>query len=475
MEKNKKIKVLIADDEVLLTNSLKSILVRYGYEVAVCYSGAEVFPMMEHFQPDMVLLDIFLGDMNGIELMKRLHEEQGDLPVVMITANSDVNMAVRAMKEGALDYVVKPFDLDILHSIIQKAIDTASVRSSFRPKLALKKSSFLSSVIAESDEMKNVMKTVQHFAMSTSTTVLVQGESGTGKELVSRAIHHTSSRCNGPFISINCGAIPRDLAESEFFGYEKGAFTGASEKLKQGKFELAHTGTLLLDEIGELSLDMQVKLLRVLEEKRFYRLGGTKEIEVDVRVIASSNRDLMNEVEQHRFREDLYYRLNVATITIPPLRERIKDILPLAEKCLEEFSEKFRKQKFTLSSEAKIFLQQYSWRGNVRELRNSLERIVLLNEPCEIIVSQFSFMKSPQNGFNNFSPSSNGRTETSPAKLFVENGLSGDAAKRDVIIKTLAETGGNLVKAAKLLGLTRSQLRYRVEQLGIKVSKLKQK
>ena len=462
-----KCKVLIADDEVLLTNSLKSILTRNGYDISVCYQGSEVIPLLNRFQPDAMLLDIFLGDMNGIELMKRIKEQKPDLPVVMITANSDVSMAVRAMKEGALDYVVKPFDVGILDSIIKKAIETARVRSVYRPAIIEKKTSFLSNIIAVSEEMKNILRIVSHFSQSNSTTVLVQGESGTGKELISRAIHQLSSRSGGPFISINCGAIPRDLAESEFFGYEKGAFTGATEKIKQGKFELAHTGTLLLDEVGELSLDMQVKLLRVLEEKSFYRLGGSKEINVDIRVIASSNRDLFVEVEQRRFREDLFYRLNVATITIPPLRDRIKDIIPMAEVFLDEFSTNFGKSGFYFSDTTKSFLESYAWRGNVRELRNAMERVVLVNPPTEIIPEHFSsFLKNRQTSA--FPQIHNAFAEDNNRELF-----NPEFSRRESIIKALIQTEGNQVKAAKILGYTRSQLRYRIEQYRINIDEIK--
>jgi DNA-binding NtrC family response regulator len=461
MEK-RKLKILVADDEVLLTNSLKSILSRVGYEVRVCYRGGEVCALVKEFQPDVVLLDIFLGDVNGIELMKRIQEEFTEIPVVMITANSDVSMAVRAMKEGAMDYVVKPFDLDILNIIIQKAVENAALRTSYRPQLQGKKSLFLPPIIAESEAMKMIMNLTRQYAYSNSTTVLIQGESGTGKELVARAIHQISHRISGPFISLNCGAIPRDLAESEFFGYEKGAFTGATEKLKQGKFELAHHGTLLLDEVGELSLDMQVKLLRVLEEKRFFRLGGTKEIEVDVRVLASSNRDLIQEVAAHRFREDLFYRLNVATITIPPLRERKEDVIPMTEAFLKEFSQKFNKTEFTLSPESKLFLENYPWRGNVRELRNALERIVLLHSPCEISAAQFSFLKTPENGFG----AMHFHHETLPIRKDAHS-------VRDSIMKALEQSKGNQLQAAKILGLTRSKLRYRIEQLHIDISQYK--
>jgi transcriptional regulator with PAS, ATPase and Fis domain len=293
--------------------------------------------------------------------------------------------------------------------------------------------------------------------------VLIEGESGTGKELIARFVHQKSARAEKPFVSINCGAIPKELAESEFFGYEKGAFTGATERMKQGKFELAHGGTILLDEIRELSLDMQVKMLRVLEEKRFYRLGWTKEITVDVRVIAASNRELIREVEAGRFREDLYYRLNVASIRIPPLRNRPEDIAELAAAFLQEFCRRFARPVAVLSPEAVDYLEHLPWKGNVRELRNAIERVVLMNNVQILAPEHFAFLRSAES--IPVTPDHFGGR-----KFILEippKGIAMNEVVRELILKTLDIVGGNQVQAAKVLGLTRSKLRYRMEQLGI--------
>ena len=468
-----KYKLLIADDELLLTRTLKNVLVRFGYDIHICNRGGEVLSAVKLFDPDIILLDIFLGDVNGIEVLKQLHEYNKKLPVIMITANSDVAMAVRAMKEGALDYVVKPFNTEQIDDVIKKALQTVRLRSVYKIEQRDSASSFLTSIIAVSDEMKNVLSMARKFAASNSTTVLIQGESGTGKELIARSIHNLSSRAKGPFVSLNCGTIPRDLAESELFGYEKGAFTGATEKLKQGKFELSHTGTILLDEIGELNVEMQVKLLRVLEEKRFYRLGGTKEIDVDVRVVASSNRDLQQEIERMNFREDLFYRLNVATIHIPPLRERKNDIIPMVTAFLKEFSFKFLKEEFILAEETKQFLENYYWKGNVRELRNAIERIVLLNGPCTIFPDQFSFLRSHHSGNENHFPMKTISSQIPAAHLEILHPKKQQHEIREIIISTLIKTGGNQLKASRMLGLTRAKLRYRIKQLNISLDSLK--
>ena len=316
----RKARILIGDDEIILTSTLNKILTDLGYGVTVCNKGEDLFQFLAECKPDLVLLDIYLGEVNGIQLLNRMRSEGIAIPVIMMTAHSDVALAVRAMKEGAADFVVKPFDLNHLGVLIEKNLDYASLQTKVKLlEEELQEERPAGGIIGKSPALRRVLDTAEKLAQGDNTTVLLEGESGTGKELVARFIHQKSARAETPFITINCGAIPKDLAESEFFGYEKGAFTGATERMKQGKFELAHGGTILLDEVRELSLDMQVKLLRVLEERRFYRLGGTKEISVDVRVIAASNRELTNEVEAGRFREDLFYRLNVASIRIPPL------------------------------------------------------------------------------------------------------------------------------------------------------------
>jgi len=457
-------RVLVADDEVPLATSLQRILGSSGYQVFVCTRGQDFTSTLAAANPDMVLLDIFLGDINGVQLLKQLKADGWDVPVVMMTGHADVSLAVQAMKEGAADFVVKPFDLNHLLVLVERNLE--HVRLQTRLKLLqeeLEEERSRSGIIGGSMVLRRIMDTAEKLAMGESTTVLLEGDSGTGKELIARFIHKRSSRANRQFVTVNCGAIPKDLAESEFFGYEKGAFTGATEKMKQGKFELSDGGTILLDEIGELSPDMQVKLLRVLEEKRFYRLGGTREIEIDVRVIAATNRDLRKEVEAGRFREDLYYRLNVASVKIPPLRQRREDIPALTFAFLQEFGKKFSKNAPKISPDALQFLEQLSWKGNIRELRNAIERVVLLNNTPTLTTEHFSFLDSKADiGIGDSSLI--GRQfvlQISPRGIELKEVL------KDLILQTLNITGGNQVQAAKILGVTRSKLRYRMEQLGI--------
>jgi two-component system, NtrC family, response regulator AtoC len=459
-----KARILVADDEPILGNTLKKILGELGYSVALCDRGEEFFQFLDDQKPDIVLLDIYLGSVNGIQLLNRMRQEGWQTPVIMMTAHSDVSLAVRAMKEGAADFVVKPFDLNHLGVLIDKNLDHARLQTQVKLlQEELEGERSRSGIIGKSASLRRALETAEKLAQGENTTVLIEGESGTGKELMARFVHQQSSRRDKPFVTLNCGAIPKELAESEFFGYEKGAFTGATEKMKQGKFELADGGTILLDEIRELSLDMQVKLLRVLEEKRFYRLGGTKEISVDVRVIAASNKELAREVEEGRFREDLYYRLNVASVRIPPLRNRKEDIGELAKAFLAEFCKRFNRSVPAMSPEALAWLEQLQWKGNVRELRNAMERVVLLNNVPSLTVEHFSFLRA--SGTATASSAGNG-------KAFVldipPQGIRMNEVMKDLILKTLDIVGGNQVQAAKVLGLTRSKLRYRMEQLGIR-------
>jgi len=460
-------RILVADDEVILGNTLKKILGEAGYMVDLCHKGEEFFQYLTDVKPEIVILDIYLGSVNGIQLLNRMKVEGWTAPVIMMTAHSDVSLAVRAMKEGAADFVVKPFDLSHLTVLIEKNLEHARLQTKVKLlEEELDEQGARSGIIGRSGAIHKALETAEKLAQGENTTVLLEGESGTGKELFARFIHQKSARSDKPFVTVNCGAIPKDLAESEFFGYEKGAFTGATERMKQGKFELADGGTILLDEVRELSLEMQVKLLRVLEEKRFYRLGGTKEISVDVRVIAASNRELLREVEAGRFREDLYYRLNVALVRIPPLRERRDDIEDLCVAFLREFGSRFNRTVPMLSSEALRSLQQLPWKGNVRELRNAMERVMLLNNVATLTPEHFSFLRTTAG--TGPSPVSERRDNGKSFVLEIPSqGIQMNAVVRDLILKTLDIVGGNQVQAAKVLGLTRSKLRYRMEQLGI--------
>jgi two-component system response regulator AtoC len=459
-------RVLVADDELILGNTLTKILGDQGYAVTLCSKGEEFPGAFSAAKPDIVLLDIYLGEVNGIQLLQRLRSEGWNTPVIIMTAHSDVSLAVQAMREGAADFVVKPFDLNHLGVLIERNLEHARLQTKVQIlQEELEEQRLRSGVIGRSEGLRRVLEMAERLTEGGNTTVLLEGESGTGKEVVARFIHQKSDRAEKPFVTLNCGAIPKDLAESEFFGYEKGAFTGATERMKQGKFELADGGTILLDEIRELSLDMQVKLLRVLEDRRFYRLGGTKEISVDVRIIAASNRDLAREVEEGRFREDLYYRLNVASIKIPPLRSRKEDVADFAHAFMKEFATRLHRPVPQLSHEALHYLEQLPWKGNVRELRNAVERVVLLNNVAVLTPEHFRFLKPGNN--NGTMAVQSGSLERAFVLQIPPQGIHMSEVMRDLILKTLTIVGGNQVQAAKVLGLTRSKLRYRMEQLGI--------
>jgi DNA-binding NtrC family response regulator len=456
--------ILVAEDEEILGGSIQRVLSGEGYRVVLCADGAQFFSVHSQENPDLVLLDVYMGEYNGIRMLKQMKEQGLDTPVILMTAYADIALAVQAMKEGASDFITKPFDLKLLKVIVERTTEKSNLQRRIKIlEQEVETQTDKHGIIGTSPIVRRLLKTAERLATGNQTTVLLEGESGTGKELFARYIAQQSGRADKPFITLNCGAIPKDLAESEFFGYEKGAFTGATERMKQGRFELAHGGTILLDEIGELSLDMQVKLLRVLEDRKFYRLGGTKEITVDVRVLAATNRNLAKEVEAGRFREDLFYRLNVAVLRIPPLRERKEDIAPMTVEFVKEFAKKFNKPAPNVAQETIQFLEQYPWKGNVRELRNALERVVLLSDATTIGVEHFAFLSSA--GRLHHAIRGNGEQEFS--LQIPSSGIAMKEVLRDLILKTLTITNGNQVQAAKILGLTRSKLRYRMEQLRI--------
>lgn len=457
-------RVLIIDDDNLVGISLKKALTKLEYEVELCDNGEEAVSKIEQFQPEVILLDIYLTTHNGIDLLKDFQKKFFSTPVIMITGYSDVKIAVSAMKSGAFDFLLKPIDLDQLQFVINKALNNVFLRAEVdKLHTIIKEDELPKDFFGKSAKIQKLLASVEKLAKSRDTTVLIQGESGSGKEMFAKYIHLHSPRRDAAFIQINCSTIPKELAESELFGHEKGAFTGAQQKTKLGKFELANGGTILLDEIGELSLDMQVKLLRVLQERKFYRLGGEKEITVDVRVIAATNRNLEEEIAEGRFREDLFYRLNVANIMVPPLRERKEDIPYLAHSFIKEFSQKFNKLIKGISKEASELLQNYYWKGNIRELRNVMERATLLLEEDELkerhilpLIDSKNSQKGEEDKFVLQIPS---------------KGIKIDAVLKQLIVKTLQITNGNQVQAAKVLGLSRSKLRYRMEQLGIEITK----
>jgi len=459
-----KFKILVVDDDNLVGLSLNKVLTKLGYDVRVCVQAEEAHDTIEEFEPDVILLDIYLTTHNGLELQKSFHKKFSHIPVIMITGYADVNIAVSAMKSGAFDFMLKPIDLEQLKLVLNKALENVSLRAEVDKLHSLLKENELSrEFFGKNTKIQRVLNSAEKLAKSPDTTILIEGESGTGKEVFAKFIHQNSLRSNAVFIQINCATIPKELAESELFGHEKGAFTGASLKTKLGKFELANGGTLLLDEIGELSLDLQAKLLRVLQEKKFYRLGAEKETTVNVRVLAATNKNLEDEVKNGTFREDLFYRLNVAKITIPPLRERKEDIAVLAYSFLKEFCIKFNKKINSISPEVISKFQKYVWKGNIRELRNVMERVTLLTEDEELNEDHFGFIFDSET-----------EKEKDEDKFLLKipaKGVKIDLVLKDLIQKTLKITNGNQVKAAKVLGLSRSKLRYRMEQLGIEVTK----
>ncbi len=458
-------KILIIDDDELVCISLKRVLIKLGYDADFCLNGEEASERIIEFEPDIILLDIYLTTHNGLDLLKDFQKRHFNIPVIMITGYSDVKIAVNAMKSGAFDFLLKPIDLDQLQIAIDKALNVVYLKNEVdRLQLRLKEDVLTREFFGNGNKMHRLLSSVEKLAKSSDTTILIEGESGTGKEMIAKFIHQNSPRKDAPFIQINCSAIPKELAESEFFGHERGAFTGALQKTKLGKFELASKGTILLDEIGELSLDLQAKLLRVLQEKKFFRLGGEKEIAIDVRILAATNRSLEEEVRNGRFREDLYYRLNVANIVVPPLRERKDDIPLLAYSFLKEFAQKFGKQIKGIDEGALELLKSYQWKGNVRELRNVLERAIILLEDDELKEKHLHFMKT-QNNIISKDDDEKFVLKIPPKGILIEVVL------KTLIQKTLKITNGNQVKAAKVLGLSRSKLRYRMEQLGIEVTK----
>jgi DNA-binding NtrC family response regulator len=457
-------KILIIDDDDLVAASLKKVLTKLSFDVAVCLHAGEAENIVGEFQPDIILLDIYLTTHNGIDILRSLKIKFNNIPIIMITGYADVKMAVMAIKAGAFDFLLKPIDLEQLKFILDKAVENLRLKTEvIRLHSLMEENELTRDFFGKSTKIQRIVNSVEKLAKSTDTTILLEGESGTGKEVFAKFIHQQSPRNNATFITINCATIPKDLAESELFGHERGAFTGASQKTKLGKFELADGGTILLDEIGELTLDLQVKLLRVLQEKRFYRLGGEKEIMVNVRVLAATNRNLEEEVNKGTFREDLFYRLNVARIKIPALRERKEDILYLVYSFISEFSQKFGKTIHGLDSTGIELIKSYPWKGNIRELRNVIERVVLLTEDEELNESHFAFLLENKDAI-----------ESDDEKFILQippKGIKIDLVLRTLIQKTLMITNGNQVKAARILGLSRSKLRYRMEQLGIEITR----
>lgn len=452
-----KAKVLVVDDEFLIRMSLESGLSDQGYQVRSAQSIREGVELAETFRPDVVLLDNRLGQELGLDHIEDFKKLDEDIQIIMITAYGSVSQAVEAMKRGACHYIQKPFDLDEVDLIIRRNLDQLKRRRSLelmrqRPR----------QIVGESQAIQEICRKVDILAQNDNVDLLICGETGTGKGVVVNAIHDSSPRRDTPLVKINCGAIPETLLESELFGYEKGAFTGAN-KAKKGLMELANGGTVFLDEIGELPLSMQSKLLTFLEDRRFKRVGGLRDIEVNVRIIAATNRDLEEEVERGTFREDLFYRLNVMQIRIPPLRERREDIPVLAQFYLEHFNRKFNKHLKDIDPAFLAKMEGYYWKGNVRELRNVMERCVLF--------SQGDVLTGEETGLEPRREEKRGEGGLSyPMKDLKQGAIDlkqeVDAFELAYIRQAMELAGGNGSRAAQLLGCTRFTLKRRLEQGG---------
>lgn len=455
-----KYNILIVDDEQSQRIILSGYLRQKGNNIFEASSGSEALKITDNNLIDIVLSDFRMPEMNGIELLKKIKEKNPEIAVVLITAFGTIEDAVKAMKEGAFDYLTKPVDLDELEFIIKRISERQQLISENRIlKEQLQEKNKISGLVAFSEKMENVLNTALRVADS-KATVLLRGESGTGKEVLAKAIHYSSSRKDKPFVAVNCAALNENLLESELFGHEKGAFTGA-DKQRRGRFEIADGGTLFLDEIGDLPLSTQVKLLRVLQEEEFERVGGSQTINIDVRVIAATNKDIEGLIKEGKFREDLYYRINVVAISIPPLRERKDDIIHLISHFITKYLPETKKEKIEFSREAMDILMKYNYPGNIRELENIVHHSVVLSRG-EIISSsdlpeQVKVTSSTEVVF--------GLNENSTLPEQVEN------LEKMLVLNALKKTHNNQLQASKLLGISERNLRYRLEKWGMKKDK----
>lgn len=451
-------RILVVDDEKLIRWSLKERLASGGYEVLEAANAAEAQRLLSEQPFDLALVDFKLPDGDGIGLLRTAQRLQPDLPVLIITAYSTVNSAVEAMKEGAFDYISKPFNMEELVITVARALDMHSMRRTLDTEVSRRKKRFgINNLIGKSPAMRRIKELVLKVASSETTTVLLLGETGTGKDMVARAIHYESSRIEKPFMNITCTALPETLLESELFGFEEGAFTNAKGR-KKGLFELGHNGTVFMDEIGDMPLQLQGKLLRVLEEKAFKRIGGAADITVDARIVAATNRDLLKLIDEGKFREDLYYRLNTVPIELPSLRERTEDIPLLAEHFREQFAEKFKRNLKPLDQAVLGKLTAYRWPGNVREMRNVIERAALL-APGDRIAEEDVVLGRADG------PRGAGLVTLPP------KGCNLSDVEKTLLEQALQRTKGNQTRAAELLGITRDQIRYKMEKFEIAIER----
>lgn len=452
-------KILVVDDEIFIRENLERTLSLKGYDVSTADCRAQTLNRISEDDIDLVLLDLNLGKESGLDILREIKESDPDILVIIITGYGTVETAVEALKMGAYDYIKKPFKADAIHLIVRLALETQSLKRELK---SLKREGAVSipEIIAVSAEMADVTLKISEVAKHAAATVLITGESGTGKEVAARAIHNLSPRKDKPFIDINCGSLPYNLLESELFGHEKGAFTDAKTR-KAGLFEEANGGTVFLDEIGEMDINLQVKLLRVLEERKVRRLGGTRSIDIDVRIIAATNKDLKDAISGKEFREDLYYRLNVFPIYLPPLRERKDDIAPLLNFFLKKYNAEFKKNIKEISKDALEFFRNYSWHGNIRELRNIVERICIMNSgetiTADMLPREIAGEKPEKKGSVSFDIPEDG--------VDLEKML--EKIEQDMLKKAVDITGGNVSGTSRLLNIPRGTLRYKLEKYGL--------
>jgi DNA-binding NtrC family response regulator len=454
----KKTKILVVDDEHLIRWSLEQNLKKQGYEVLTAGTGEDALRIVREDQPDLLLLDIQLPGISGLEVLEKVKELDEEIIVIMVTAHGGLETAVNAMRLGAFDYINKPFNLDEMAIVIKKALETSDLRREVaRLRTEHSKKFGLPEIIGTSRHMVNLIDMMEKVAKSDASTVLIQGESGTGKELVAKYIHYKSARAERPFVAINCAAVPATLLESELFGHEKGAFTDA-KATKKGLFELADGGTVFLDEIGDMEMGMQAKLLRFLEDRTFRRIGGSKVIPVDVRIVSATNKDLLKAIEEKQFRNDLYYRLQVIPIYLPPLRERRDDILLIAEHFIDIYCAEFNKQVKGISKMAEKALVEYNWPGNIRELKNVLERAIILGSEDTLVMEHLPVEITAK-------AQTTGLASSSVFKLPAE-GVDIEEVEKELIRQALEVTEWNQSKAAKMLNLGIDAFRYRMKKFG---------
>ncbi|HYX37091.1 MAG TPA: sigma-54 dependent transcriptional regulator [Oligoflexus sp.] len=454
-------RILIIDDEEILAWSIETELKSHGAEVLSCNTLRTALESFSGFNPDLAICDLRLPDGSGMELLKKWRSEKPDMPIILITAHGAVESAVDALRLGAFDYLQKPFDLKVLVAAVNRGAELSLLRQKVSQLTGHEAVREPLQMVGESPAMKRVRTQLERIARSKASSVLILGESGTGKELAACALHEWSDRANQPFVEINCASIPENLLESELFGYEKGAFTDARDR-KLGLFELAQNGTIFLDEIGEMPMKLQTKLLRALEYRRFKRLGGTKDISFSARIVAATNRNLLEEIQLKTFRSDLYYRLSALPVYLPPLRERMEDLDRMAEFFVMRMAHDLGIAGPSLGVSAREKLRSHSWPGNMRELKNILERALVFHAPSEIQAQHIELDVMQE-------PLSHAMPQGDPVSMVLPaQGINLDELERDLLLQALERAHNNQTKAADLLGISRHTFRYRLEKYGLK-------